>query len=519
MEHIMLYRVRFLFLTLFFFLVIPLHASANAADQESDIEKIINSRKSFEQMQSFMYLRDDLFLREKTLSKDSTSREQRKEIWLFWQGFLDRVILLDMIGDKYEKRYKNAKGEYKKESYRVAYSAFLLQYRYAIEIISILENNPVMHTILNEPVPELGLEKNSYKKLKFRFLNVTRAAEFTRLDLLYKFYEINKDSMLTKGIESDVAKLWKLGLGDGAAQTLKNALTIVQDAGFTAWFPLQSSVSEWMGDVKVFRQKYSLITVEQIGEIEKLLLPGDILLERREWYLSNIGLPGYWPHAALYIGTAEQRAKYFDDDSVKMFFAKNNGFESALKNQYSTAYIASETPDHYGHLPRVIEAISEGVSFTTLEHSIDADSVAILRPKLSKLEKAQAIKRAFHFSGRPYDFNFDFLTDAELVCTELIYKAYESNATFAGIRFPTRKILGRTVVTANDIVEMFDDEQERDKAQLELIVFYDGHEYKKSAVKSDLITFRDSWKRPKMFIWVQDTVLESKDNDHKFLSL
>ena len=133
----MQYWVRFLFLTLFFFSVTSLHASANAADQESDIEKIINSRKSFEQMQSFMYLRDDLFLREKTLSKGSTSREQRKEIWLFWQGFLDRVILLDMIGDKYEKRYKNAKGEYKKENYRVAYSAFLLQYRYAIEIISI----------------------------------------------------------------------------------------------------------------------------------------------------------------------------------------------------------------------------------------------------------------------------------------------------------------------------------------------------------------------------------------------
>lgn len=453
--------VRHFFIALLFFSAASVHAASKVIDQESDIEKINNSRKSFEGMQLFLQQRNDIFLQEKTFAKEFSSREQREEIWLFWQGFLDRVILLDMIGAKYEEKYKSSSGESKRESFRVAYSAFLLQYRYSIEIISALEHNPAMHVILNEPVPELGLEKNTYKKLKFRFLNIIRASEFARLDFLYNFYGKEKDSMLAKGIESDVAKLWALGLGNGTTQTIKNALTIVKDAGFTAWFPLQSSVSEWMGDVKVFRQKYSLITVKQIDAMEKLLLPGDILLERREWYLSNMGLPGYWPHAALYIGTAEQRAEYFDNDSVKAYFANNSSFEAALKKQYPKAYMASETPDHYGRLPRVIEAISEGVSFTTLEHSVDADSVAILRPKLSKLEKAQAIKRAFHFSGRPYDFNFDFLTDAELVCTELIYKAYEPNATFTGIKFPTRKILGRTVVTANDMVEMFDDEQER----------------------------------------------------------
>ncbi len=69
--------------------------------------------------------------------------------------------------------------------------------------------------------------------------------------------------------------------------------------------------------------------------------------------------------------------------------------------------------------------MSEGVIFTTLEHSADCDSLAALRPRLPRREKAQAILRAFHYAGRPYDFNFDFGTDAELVCTELIYKAYE----------------------------------------------------------------------------------------------
>jgi len=55
---------------------------------------------------------------------------------------------------------------------------------------------------------------------------------------------------------------------------------------------------------------------------------------------------------------------------------------------------------------------------------------------------------------------------------------------------------------------MFDEEDALLTKQLELIAFYDGHERKKYATSSDKETFRSSWKRPKLFIWVQDTVFE-----------
>lgn len=480
-----------------------------SANFTADIEVIKNTRKTMQDILDYVRSNPEIYPPQKITKKRLTSREQRRDIWRTWKTFLDRVLILDQIGQRYEIIYRGSKNKQEKyNAYRVGYAAFLAQYHYAMEFIVLMENDPDVHTILNEKVPELGMQAGNYKRLKFRFLNVLRGVEFARLDALYKFYGSDQYLALTEGIEQDRKTIWQKSKGEGPAQTAKNALKIIQDAGFTVWFPLQKEVSEWMGDVKVLRQKKSLISEAQIHEIQSLLQPGDILLERREWYLSNIGLPGYWPHAALYIGTSQERSNYFKDDDVASHYASYNGsLESFLRQRYPKAYKTSQAPQEQKHVPRLIEAISEGVSFTTLEYSVAADSVAILRPRLDKIEKALAIERAFHFSGRPYDFNFDFVTDAEMVCTELIYKIYEPGKNYTGLAFPLQEILGRKVTTANDIARMFDTEFGKPGQQLDLIAFYDGHEWKKKAVKSDVDVFRESWKRPKWHIWTQGTPL------------
>jgi hypothetical protein len=230
------------------------------------------------------------------------------------------------------------------------------------------------------------------------------------------------------------------------------------------------------------------------------------MLQRRDWYLSNIGLPGFWPHAALYIGTPEERKEYFNDpeviDWVKKAGEPSGDFEKLLAAKYPDAYAWKDKREH-GHAYRVLEAISEGVTFTTLEHSADADSMAILRPKRTKKEKAAALYRAFYYAGRPYDFNFDFDTDASLVCTELVCKAYEPNGDSTGLIFPIDTMLGRKVVPANLIVKQFDEVYGTDKEQLELVQFLDAKERSKRAVASTVEEFRQSWKRPKWHILMQ----------------
>ena len=49
------------------------------------------------------------------------------------------------------------------------------------------------------------------------------------------------------------------------------------------------------------------VTVDVLTEIKPLLRAGDVLITRHDDAMSNLFLPGYWPHAALYIGDTQER--------------------------------------------------------------------------------------------------------------------------------------------------------------------------------------------------------------------
>jgi len=466
------------------------------------------ARQGMQEILAFVHARPDLFPARKLQQKRFTSRKQRIQIWQTWHAFLDQLMLLDKVGRQLEAVSSYPGQKAKETSFRIRYAAFLAQYRLSMDFISLMENDPAMHVTLNEAVAEMGIPADSYSRLKYRFLNAGKGIRFVRLNGLYHIYGKDPQLALTAGMEADIKAIWNAGKGRGPRQTAKNAWRIGKDAGLSAWFPIQKNVSEWMGDVKVKRLDHSLISAGQIQHLQTLLQPGDILLERREWYLSNVGLPGYWSHTALYVGTSEERQHYFKDAALGSIDLQDGDFEAYLRQQFPQDYAASLKRHADGHYPRVIEAISEGVSFTTLEHSADADSIAILRPRLSKAEKARAIAQAFFYHGRPYDFNFDFLTDAALVCTELIYKAYEPGSEYQGLRLPLVEILGRKATPANEFARLYDSEQNLPAQQFDLIAFLDGHERQGRAVVSDETEFRQSWKRPKWYMVVQDTPLQ-----------
>lgn len=420
--------------------------------------------------------------------RDLLSSTDKQRVRETWSVFLDYLLALDSIGAYH-------RDEHGEEAMVITYAAFLAQYRGALDMIDAAERLPGADAVLNEEVQSIGLPAGSYARVKFRWLNVARATEYAALDSLYRFRGGSSLPRLRALIKTDSQAVLDAGRGKGPAQTAKNAFKIARSAAFTAWFPVQKGVAEWMGDTRLAKADRSLISHAQIASLAPRLEPGDVLLERREWYLSNVGLPGFWPHTAMFIGDAAARARFFDDESVRAWVREqgrtDGDFEAFLRERYASAYAESRKA-------QVIEAISEGVSLTTIEHSAASDSFAALRPRTSKRDKAIAIARAFAYIGRPYDFDFDFHTDSALVCSEVVYKAYEGSVTF-----PLSTTMRRLNTRPNDIVREFDETFGTERQQFDLVVFLDGHERERVAMPAGVSEFRASWKRPKWHVVVQ----------------
>jgi hypothetical protein len=94
--------------------------------------------------------------------------------------------------------------------------------------------------------------------------------------------------------------------------------------------------------------------------------------------------------------------------------------------------------------------------FNSLEHAVQKDYVVVLRPELPRSEVAAAIRRSLLFKGRPYDFDFDFASDDKLVCTELVYRAYDVGLGFGASREDPAmpgliEVMGRVTMPANEL--------------------------------------------------------------------
>ena len=189
-------------------------------------------------------------------------------------------------------------------------------------------------------------------------------------------------------------------------------------------------------------------------------------------------LPGFWPHAILYLGSVSKLEKYFDDPKVLEWIRTETGqelsFVSWLRQRYPSAFSAYASKSKM-ETNEVMEAISEGVVFNSL-HKASGDYLAAMRPRLDRLAKAQAIADAFKYWNRPYDFDFDFATEHALVCTELVWRAYRPSNNKKGLDFPLIQVAGRQTLPANDIVKVFSRTRMQESRQLDFVYFLDARE-------------------------------------------
>ena len=156
-----------------------------------------------------------------------------------------------------------------------------------------------------------------------------------------------------------------------------------------------------------------------------ILEPGDVIITRHDDAASNLFLPGFWPHGALYIGTETERKKI---DSTGETWQRHPCPEPNC----------------------VLEARKDGVLFRPLDDTLNVDACVVLRPKLPIDQIRQALARAMTHHGKRYDFEFDFRRSDRLVCTEVIYRAFHG---IGDVEFELKTRAGRVCLSAEDLLD------------------------------------------------------------------
>lgn len=386
--------------------------------------------------------------------------------------------------------------EQRDRCFLVGYTAGATVMQESVALVTGCGGDDVVRRKLNEGDPAWGLRPGMFDEV---YASVTAPRNVDTFAEMAAYFDERREAWDRDGLlpRDDLAWLEKriarareqvaaAPLDLGAAR-LGQWVSRVKADWYSPVYATQSMVSTWIGDTKV-ADREPCIRLGQIDDVATKLRPGDILLERRNWFFSNAFLPGFWPHAVLYVGTMK--------DLEQLGLIKKDargGWTSdipAVRDRIARyAVLAEDGTEH-----RVIESVSDGVIFNSLHHSLHADYVAALRPRLSDGQKAEAIAKAFGHEGKPYDFEFDFFSSDKLVCTELVYRAYEGM-----LHFPLVRVMGRDTLPALEIARKFGRERGEKSRQLEFVFFLDTPPGQSRAVLADEQTFVDSADRPRGF--------------------
>ncbi|MEZ4447064.1 MAG: YiiX/YebB-like N1pC/P60 family cysteine hydrolase [Polyangiaceae bacterium] len=433
------------------------------------------------------------------------SAQQERMLLESWRAFRSYAIAVEQIRQFHEDYYRFDVGERRDAhvlGFLVTFLADAILYEKTARFVTRVTRNADAKKYLDGE--HGGLGGDSFGRFREEVLD---SVHVLRLAAGRRYLDVVKQLTLTTmplqalrdRLETQLAT--HLGGVEGldqvslVTQTYRAELQLLKRSFTRGWYPIQRRAAEILGDTRVRRVGRYLIDERLREAVIERLAPGDILLSRKNWYLSNAGLPGFWPHALIYLGTPSELAAAFDDPTVTTWLAAEGrpeaSFAEALAARYPEAWRAYQE-HHDGEPNRVLEAVSEGVVTSTLGHAA-GDYFAALRPELDRVTVAQALWRAFSYFGRPYDFDFDFATDDAVVCTELVWRAYRPPSDGApGLDFPLEHLAGRSTLPANGIARHF---AEAHPSGLAFVAFIDASEREGQAFFSTEEAFAASCNR------------------------
>jgi glycerol-3-phosphate O-acyltransferase/dihydroxyacetone phosphate acyltransferase len=333
------------------------------------------------------------------------------------------------------------------QGFIVGYTAALTLYAKSLKLITLFEDEPVVRSKLNEADAKFGLEGGFFDQVLGAY---TSLWNYRRLGRAGRFWRSNQRSIRQLGLPQDERFGWLCQAIRRQRRLVRTRFwnllrhrlrydrralwrSLTAPAG-SVRYGLHAFLGSTFAGLRTTLQYRPALDTTIFEPMHALLRPGDIFLVRAEQKVTTALLPGFWTHAALYLGTTEEVAKL----ATSLPSDVHHGWE----NQSSAG-------QRFG---LVLEAISPGVILSPLEKCLFADNVLVLRPHVDEQERAAALQEALGHIGKPYDFEFDFSTTTRLVCTELVYRSYHGRGS---ITFQLVKRLGRFTLSCDDMVNQW----------------------------------------------------------------
>jgi hypothetical protein len=337
------------------------------------------------------------------------------------------------------RRFKKGDWDDHLKAFSIAFCCAAMLMRSGYYLVDMAKQYSVVREKLDEGEPRYGLERKQFTAIFDSLVATQRIAQYHNAVL---FFQKHKDEIyeILEGYPfKDVASALK---AEEPSMEIRLTGHIKRKAAFekyslkrrgamalhkTLYFIFQTfgnDLSELNQPLVKPLNAEKRVTSKIRDRLVKLAEPGDVFVTRHDDAMTNLFLPGFWPHAALYIGTDEERAKI--------------GVGGSQEEHQSMPGMV-----------RFLEAKKDGVLFRPHEDTLQVDSCVILRPRISTKSRSAALNRAISHCGKLYDFVFDFSKAERLVCSELIYRSYDG---FEDMHFKLSQKAGNKYLSTEDFL-------------------------------------------------------------------
>lgn len=304
-----------------------------------------------------------------------------------------------------------------KESFLISFAAATLVIRGTTFIVQLVKDSPVLWKKLDEAELRYGLPRKTYTALHKAATDTSRLRMYRKAAQYFmehkaELYQLSNQphyAALLALLEEDEnvfhIQRWTIFLNRffyRCFSFFRRNHSAYRKIMFTLFRWSGSAIAELTQPGIKPRGAPKRITPAQRSELLRIAQAGDIFITRHDDAVSNLFLPGFWPHAALYIGE------------------------------------------------QFIESKKDGVKIRPAEETLAVDALLILRPPCPATATQEAIQRALSHTGKGYDFLFDFSTADRLACTEVIYRSYHGHH---GIHFTLIPKAGRMCIPAEALID------------------------------------------------------------------